>query len=207
MKIRVLAVLVSVAVLILQVPILAAQRPADEPQLRVRIAVANVDAMKASLETSGYDVLETNSDDSTIELVVSASELRALESSGFSVVPIEQSRPFQAGPIESHCGRISRRQGPRRERAGGAGHVSESRRRARQDAEDRRRSPGDRGVRGPHRDVYNDAADVRGPAHVRAEDLRQRPRRRGRTGDADRRHPPRSRDQRARHRARGRRQV
>ena len=98
MKIRVLTVLVSLAVLILQVPAGAGQRPADEPLFRVRIVVANVAEVKASLEISGYDVLETSSVDSAIELVVSASELRALEKSGFSVVTIEQSRPFQSGP-------------------------------------------------------------------------------------------------------------
>ncbi len=98
MKIRVLAVLVSLAVLILQLPVRAGQRPADEPLFRVRIVVANVAEVKASLEISGYDVLETSSVDSAIELVVSASELRALEQSGFSVVTIEQSRPFQSGP-------------------------------------------------------------------------------------------------------------
>ena len=132
MKIRVLAVLVSMAVLILQVPILAGQSPADEPQWRVRIAVSNVDAIKATLETSGYDVLETNSADSTLELVVSASEYRALEMSGFAVVPIEQSRPFQA-KIQSKAiaARIGGRQGPWHERAGGAVHVSESRCRVR----------------------------------------------------------------------------
>ena len=53
MKIRVLAVLVSLAVLILQVPARAGQRSADEPLFRVRIVVANVAEVKASLETSG----------------------------------------------------------------------------------------------------------------------------------------------------------
>ena len=98
MKTRALAVLVSFAVLMLLAPMGAWQREGDEPRWRVRIVVANVDTIKASLESSGYDVLETNSADSTIELVVSASELRALESSGFSVVLIEQSRPFQQRP-------------------------------------------------------------------------------------------------------------
>jgi len=94
MKLRVLAVLVSVALLALLMPLRAAQRAGEEPRWRVRIVVSNVEAMKASLEISGYDVLETNSDDSAIELVVSASEFRALEKSGFSVVRIEQSHPL-----------------------------------------------------------------------------------------------------------------
>ncbi len=97
MKKRVLAVLVGLAVAAFLVPLHAGQRGVDETRWRVRIVVSNVDVVKASLETSGYDVLETNSADSTLELVVTAAEFRALERSGFSVVPIEQSHPFELG--------------------------------------------------------------------------------------------------------------
>ena len=95
MKTRALAVLVSFAVLTLLAPMGAWQRAGDEPRWRVRIVVSNVDSMKASLETSGYDVLETNSADSSLELVVSAAEIRTLEKSGFTVVRIEKSRPLE----------------------------------------------------------------------------------------------------------------
>jgi len=100
MKRRALAVLVFFAVLTLLVPLRAGQRGGEEPRSRVRIVVANVDAVKASLESSGYDVLETSSADSTLELVVSASEWRALEKRGFSVVLIEASHPLQQ-PLQS----------------------------------------------------------------------------------------------------------
>ncbi len=100
MKRSALAVLVCLAVASLLVPLRAGQRGGEEPRSRVRIVVANVDAVKASLEASGYDVLETSSADSTLELVVSASEWRALEKSGFSVVLIEESHPLQQ-PLQS----------------------------------------------------------------------------------------------------------
>ena len=56
MKIRVLAALVSLAVLIMQVPVLAQQRAADEPRFHVRILNAT-ESTGTSLETAGYDVL------------------------------------------------------------------------------------------------------------------------------------------------------
>ena len=65
MKKRVLAVLVGLAVAAFLVPLRAGQRGVDETRWRLRIVVSNVDVVKASLETSGYDVLETNSADST----------------------------------------------------------------------------------------------------------------------------------------------
>ena len=95
MKRRILAILVCLAVAAFLVPLRAGQRSVDETRWRVRIVVSNADTMKASLETSGYDVLETNSADSSLELVVSAAEIRTLEKGGFTVVRIEKSRPLE----------------------------------------------------------------------------------------------------------------
>ena len=204
MKRRILAVLVCLAVAAFLVPLRAGQRGVDETRWRVRIVVSNVDVVKASLETSGYDVLETNSADSTLELVVSASEIRALERSGFTVVRIEQSRPLeqvlqpkprQGLPRPWLPTRPPRRSRPRTRNLAGVLDRMQA---------DRRRLPGDCEVRGHHRDVQH-TAHIQRAAHVRAEDLRQRQPRRGRNGDADRRDPPRAGDQRARHRPRGRR--
>ena len=205
MKKRVLAVLVCLAVTAFLVPLRAGQRGVDETRWRVRIVVSNVDVVKASLETSGYDVLETNSADSSLELVVSAAEIRTLERSGFTVVPIEKSRPLEQvlQPKETR-GRISAAALAPDESASAVpsnyrnleGRASTTWRRSRPPTRRLRRS-----WTSPRRTARRQRSR---PAHVRAEDLRQRRPRRGRNGDADRRHPPRAGDQRARHRARGR---
>ena len=207
MKRRVLAVLVGLAVAAFLVPLRAGQRGVDETRWRVRIVVSNVDVVKASLETSGYDVLETNSADSTLELVVTAAEFRALERSGFSVVPIEQSHPFELGlrSKETAAG-SSAAMAP----GGTAAAVPSNYRNLEGLIDDMEAIAAAYPAIAKFVDItatYGTPQTFERPAHVRAEDLRQRRPRRGRAGDADRRHPPRAGDQHARHRARGRRKL
>ena len=53
---RILALLVSIAILSATAPIRAGQT-GDDSQFRVRIESSNVDELRAWLESSGYDVL------------------------------------------------------------------------------------------------------------------------------------------------------
>jgi carboxypeptidase T len=96
---RVLALLVSVAMLGAPASARAGQ-VGDEPQFRVRIATSNLDALRASLERAGYDVLGTDPTSSTIEVAVSRFELYGLRSSGLSVVAVEPGHPLQAAPTD-----------------------------------------------------------------------------------------------------------
>ena len=201
MKIRVLAVLVSLAVLILQVPVRCRttrrrRAPVSCPHRRGECrrdeSVAGDQRLRRPRNQFGRLGHRARG--------VGFGATRAREQRILG----GHDRAEPSVPVGSAGeGRVGRRHGPRRGHSRGAGPLSESQRRARQNAGDCQRPPVDRAVRGPHRRVP-DAADVRRPAHVRAEDLRQRRHRRGRTGDADRRHPPRARDQCACHRARGR---
>ena len=94
---RVLALLVSAAVLVATAPLRAGQ-DSGEPQFRVRIEASNLDSLRESLERAGYDVLGTDPANSTIEVVVSRDELYGLQSSGLSIVSIERGHPLQAAP-------------------------------------------------------------------------------------------------------------
>jgi len=96
---RILAVLVSVAVLGATGPISAGQ-VGDDPQFRVRIETSNLAALLETLERSGYDVLGSDPASSTIDVAVSRTELYGLHSSGLSIVSVERGRPLQATAAE-----------------------------------------------------------------------------------------------------------
>jgi hypothetical protein len=83
MKMRAVAVLGSLAVSLLMVPVHAGQTN-DGPRFHVRIESKDAPALYARLDAAGFDVVRA--DDSSIELVVSRDERRALESRGYTVV-------------------------------------------------------------------------------------------------------------------------
>jgi carboxypeptidase T len=72
---------------------LSAQQQYD-PLFRVRIAAADTAALRARLESSGYDVLGENRDTSTVDVAASLAEWTELGRAGFSIVSVEESRPF-----------------------------------------------------------------------------------------------------------------
>ena len=92
---RILALLVSIAILAATAPIRAGQA-GDDPQFRVRIESSNVDALRAWLESRGYDVLGSDAANSTVDVAVSRAELHGLNSHGLSIVSIERGRPLEA---------------------------------------------------------------------------------------------------------------
>ncbi len=92
---RMVALLVAVAVLSATASIGAGQAGSD-PQYRIRIETTNLDALRASLEQAGYDVLGTDPDHQTIDVAVSRGELNGLYSRGLSIVSVERGRPLQA---------------------------------------------------------------------------------------------------------------
>jgi hypothetical protein len=94
MKIRVLAALVLSATAAFSATAREGRSDGDAPLLRARIETADPAALRAQLESAGYDVLRENPPDSTVEVVVSRAELHQLQSSGLNVVAIEQGRPL-----------------------------------------------------------------------------------------------------------------
>ena len=201
---RMFALLVSVAMLSATASVGAGQ-VGNDPQYRVRIETSNLDALRISLEDAGYDVLGTDAANQTIDVAVSRGELNGLRSRGLSIVSVERGRPLQAATANLTAAAVT---GPHRRRRGRpvSTRLPESRRDPRAPERDRVRVSGDRPGRRPHRHLQH-AADLRGAAPLRAEDLRQRRRGRGRARDADRDHAPRARDRHAGDRARGRRSA
>jgi carboxypeptidase T len=96
---RIFALLVSVAILSVTAPVRAGQ-VGDEPQFRVRIETSNLEALRASLERAGYDVLGTDPTSSTIDVAVSRFELYGLHSRGLSIVAVERGHPLQRTPTD-----------------------------------------------------------------------------------------------------------
>jgi hypothetical protein len=95
MRIRVIAVLVSLAVASLIPTLRAGQSVADDPQFRVRLDSSDPVGLRASLEEAGYDVLEMNTSAFTVDVAVSRAQLDALQRSGLSVLSIEEARPLR----------------------------------------------------------------------------------------------------------------
>src|SRR6266545_2458317 len=93
MKTRAVAALVLSAVAAPSKQKPAGLSDADEPLLRVRIEAADPAALRAQLESAGYDVL-SEAPGSAVEVVVSRAQLHELQSSGLNVVAIEQGRPL-----------------------------------------------------------------------------------------------------------------
>ena len=91
---RILALLVSIAILSATAPIRAGQT-GDDSQFRVRIESSNVDALRAWLESSGYDVLGSDAANSTVDVAVSRTELHGLRSLGLAIVSVERGRPLE----------------------------------------------------------------------------------------------------------------
>ena len=92
---RFLALLVSIAILSATAPIRAGQTGEDS-QFRVRIESSNVDALRAWLESTGYDVLGSDAANSTVDVAVSRTELHGLRSLGLAIVSVERGRPLEA---------------------------------------------------------------------------------------------------------------
>ena len=91
---RILALLVSIAILSATAPIRAGQT-GDDSQFRVRIESSNVDALRAWLESTGYDVLGSDAANSTVDVAVSRTELHGLRSLGLAIVSVERGRPLE----------------------------------------------------------------------------------------------------------------
>ena len=91
---RILALLISIAILSATAPIRAGQA-GDDPQFRVRIESSNVDALRAWLESTGYDVLGSDAANSTVDVAVSRTELHGLRSLGLGIVSVERGRPLE----------------------------------------------------------------------------------------------------------------
>jgi carboxypeptidase T len=94
---RILALLVSVAILGATASVRAGQAGSD-PQYRVRIQTSDLDTLRQSLEDAGYDVLGTDATQSTVDVAVSRGELYGLQSRGLTIVSIERGRPLQVRP-------------------------------------------------------------------------------------------------------------
>jgi carboxypeptidase T len=92
---RILALVVSIAILAATAPIRAGQA-GDDPQFRVRIESSNVDALRAWLESAGYDVLGSDAANATVDVAVSRTELHGLHSRGLSIISVERGRPLEA---------------------------------------------------------------------------------------------------------------
>ena len=92
---RFLALLVSIVILSATAPIRAGQA-GDDSQFRVRIESSNVDALRAWLESTGYDVLGSDAANSTVDVAVSRTELHGLRSLGLAIVAVERGRPLEA---------------------------------------------------------------------------------------------------------------
>ena len=92
---RILALLVSIAILSATAPIRAGQT-GDDSQFRVRIESSNVDELRAWLESAGYDVLGSDAVNSTVDVAASRAELHGLHSRGLSIVSVERGRPLEA---------------------------------------------------------------------------------------------------------------
>ncbi len=71
------------------------QSAGDEPRYRVYVEGADLGALRAALESAGYDVLGRNDARSTIDVAASREELHALRRDGFAVVGIEGSQPLR----------------------------------------------------------------------------------------------------------------
>jgi len=95
MKIRAIAVLISLAMSVLLVPVRAVHQNSDEAQFHVRIQNSKDGTLRARLEAAGYDVLGFDAERSTIDLAVTRAEWRALESKGHAVELVDRARPVQ----------------------------------------------------------------------------------------------------------------
>jgi carboxypeptidase T len=95
MKIRVIAVLLSLAMLVLLVPVFAApQGGSDEARFHVRIETSSVPVLREKLEVAGYDVLGVDTERSTIDVAVTRAEWRTLELKGHVVKLVDRARPM-----------------------------------------------------------------------------------------------------------------
>ena len=100
MKICAIAVLVSLTMSVLLVPVRGVQQDSDEPRFHVRIETSRGAALREKLEADGYDVLGVDAERSTIDLAVTRAEWRALKSKGHAVKLVDQ-RPAAAGGFAS----------------------------------------------------------------------------------------------------------
>ena len=64
------------------------------PLIHVRIDAEDARAVAARLESAGFDVLEGSVTETTVELIVSESELTVLERQGYALVTLARGRPF-----------------------------------------------------------------------------------------------------------------
>jgi carboxypeptidase T len=95
MKIRAIAVLLSLAMFTLLVPVRATQQGGkEEARFHVRVETSSLPALKQNLEDAGYDVLGVNAERSTIDLAVTRAEWRSLEMKGHVVTLVERARPM-----------------------------------------------------------------------------------------------------------------
>ncbi len=95
MKIRAIAVLVSLTMSVLLVPVRGVQQDTDEPRFHVRIETSRGAALREKLEAAGYDVLGVDAKRSTIDVAVTRAEWRVLESRGHAVRLVDRARPVQ----------------------------------------------------------------------------------------------------------------
>lgn len=95
MKIRAIAVLLSLAMSVLLVPVHAGHQDSDEARFHVRIQTEKSAALRAKLEAAGYDVLGVDAEHSTLDLAVTRAEWRALESKGYAVELVDRARPVK----------------------------------------------------------------------------------------------------------------
>jgi murein tripeptide amidase MpaA len=70
------------------------QQAGDDQLYRIRIAADDPSALRAALESSGFDVLGGDPSSSTIDVAASSAEWSQLLRSGYAIVSVEASRPF-----------------------------------------------------------------------------------------------------------------
>ncbi|MCM3873531.1 MAG: hypothetical protein ND895_22840, partial [Pyrinomonadaceae bacterium] len=95
MKIRAIAVLLSLTMSVLLVPVRGVQQDTDEPRFHVRIETSRGAALRERLDADGYDVLGVDAQRSTIDLAVTRAEWRALKSRGYAVELVDRARPLR----------------------------------------------------------------------------------------------------------------
>ena len=63
--------------------------------IRIRLAADDTSALRATLESLGFDVLGENAATSTVDVAASSADWQRLDRGGFSIVSIEAARPFR----------------------------------------------------------------------------------------------------------------
>ena len=95
MKMRRLAVLVTLAISLWQVPTASAQPNVDELRYQVRIYTSNPAATAERLQTAGFDVIGVNPTGRSLDLVVTSAERDALTRERYRVTTIDRVRPLR----------------------------------------------------------------------------------------------------------------